>query len=93
MIFYTARPTFQHAAKREVYFKRIIGEMQKSRLLSLPRELTDMIMDSVGCQQDLSSLCKTGLDLREAALPFLFRNIEVADSRGRNLVGSLSGFG
>lgn len=69
--------------------------IQNSRLLLLPQELKDMVVDSVRSLQDLSYLSKTCLDLRETVLPFLFRdiNIEVSEDRGLHLLRTISELG
>jgi hypothetical protein len=62
------------ASDNATYANRL---MQPSKLLLLPREMQDMVIDSVESQQDLSALSKTCLELREAVLPFLFRNVQL----------------
>ncbi|KAF1998642.1 hypothetical protein P154DRAFT_621570 [Amniculicola lignicola CBS 123094] len=50
---------------------------QTCRLLALPSELKDMIIENVTALRDLSNLSKTCFDLREATLPMLFRNLDL----------------
>ncbi|KAF2738245.1 hypothetical protein EJ04DRAFT_560833 [Polyplosphaeria fusca] len=50
---------------------------QISRLVLLPGELKDMIIEAISSQQDLSSLSKTCIDIRNATIPFLFQHITI----------------
>lgn len=45
-----------------------------------------MVFERVRSKQDLSNLSKTCFDLREATLPFLFRNITLSDDPGHEIV-------
>ncbi|KAH7138734.1 hypothetical protein B0J11DRAFT_610222 [Dendryphion nanum] len=54
---------------------------QASRLLTLPNELVELIVEFVNTRQDISRLSRSCRALRAIALPFLFGNISIDASR------------